>query len=389
MSIGGQNVVNLLQSVNQVVGFAKKPKKNPVNGFCDNFILKLHHTYAYYFFISLHLLITLRWWSSDALICSNKFNGDAQIHPDLMNICYTYLYLPEAGDGRRYLFWYRYINFILLAVAGLYYWIHKVSKCIEDPATKNLLTEIQPISGTNIKPDENLDEVTSKNVPKYLTRTMGFNQSIYLKNLALTVLCLAINLLVFFGLDYSLSGRYLTYVFKIFPFERDMEQFSDYMSRTFPPFGECQIKSIHKLVSERTEVYGCHMTHMELFEKVFAVYWLMLVFLMAASVVYIFYLVSFNFPRFRTFYNETYSTPASGFDDDGEKMYHSQIKKFTDSLNVSDSYVLCRLRAEMTEMRFFIVLLKMLPKEESAKTEPTKRNKLPTSVSFENEVNIS
>ena len=57
-SIGGQQSVAVMKCVGEVLGFAKKTKKALAeSGLCDNFILKLHHTYSFYVYISLYLVV--------------------------------------------------------------------------------------------------------------------------------------------------------------------------------------------------------------------------------------------------------------------------------------------------------------------------------------------
>ena len=376
-SIGGQQSVAVMKCVGDVLGFVKKTKKALTeNGLCDNFILKLHHTYSFYVYISLYLVVLQQWYNRDMMICSNKYNADLPIREDLMNICYTYMYLPEPNNSRRYLFWYRYLQFVLLGIAGLYYWIHKLVKYTEDQHTKRLITEIQPMDGKcNPRQDNELDKIVNNRVPEYLSRTMRCNQSIYWKNLGLTVLALVIDIFVMCVFDYILNGRFFQYLYQIIPFERDTVNFTDFMSRTFPPFVECEINKLHKLTSERSDIMGCHLPQMELYEKIFVFYWLWLAFLIVACIFHIVYLLAFLIPVIRRsrFLNGGYSTPACGFDDDGGKLYDDQIKKFIGRLSYSDGYVLKRLKGHISEMRYFVVLLKMveLKNKEEGDTDST------------------
>ena len=364
MPIGGQQTMAVLDYASKIVNFAKKSQKKLAEaGLCDNFVLKLHHTYSFYVYIALYLVVLQQWYQKDDLICSNKYNAEAPIRPELMNICYTYIHQVEPDNNRRYLFWYRYLQFLLMGVAGLYYWIHKVVKYTEDQCTKRLVTEIQPLAGNgNPKQDNDMDKVVYAKVPEYVSRTMGNNQSIYWKNLGLTVLALVIDFFVMGAFHYILNGRFFQYPFQVIPFDRDTVNFSDYMSKTFPPFVECEISAVHKLIAERKDTFGCHLTHMELYEKIFFFYWFWQAFLIVACIVYICYLLAFLIPTVRRwrFWNGGYSTPASGFNDAGEKVYDDQIKEFVSSLSYSDGYVLKRLKGHMSEMRYFTVLLHLV-----------------------------
>jgi len=369
MGIAGQNTFNVINCVNQVVNFVKnkKSKRELVDsGLCDNIILKLHHTYTFYFFTALYLVVFQQWYHKDMMTCSNKFNADLAIRPDYMNICYTYMFQPLEDGSRNYLFWYRYLQFVLLAIAGTYYWIHKVVKYTDDQCAKRVISEIQPIAGNgNIRQETDLDKVVYNRVPEYLNRTMGYNAAVYWKNLGLTFLALLIDLFTFYVFDYCLKGRFLHYLPEIIPFQRDTKGFTDYMSKTFPPFVECEINELYKLTSKRVETFGCHLPMMELYEKIFVFYWVWLMFLIAACCGYIIYMVFYFHPYFRFLLGRSYSTPSCGLDEDGRKIYDGLIRDYMNSLNVSDCYTLRRLKSHMSEVRYFNVILRMANRRRS------------------------
>ena len=112
---------------------------------------------------------------------------------------------------------------------------------------------------------------------------------------------------------------------------------------------------IHQLLAKRTEELGCHLTVMELYEKVFMALWIWIVFLMVITAGYLVYLAMFWLPYFRTNYvHRRYKTPP--FAQDGAK---EKIASTLREYDVGDTFVLARLRGYLSNARFYVVLVKL------------------------------
>jgi len=122
------------------------------------------------------------------------------------------------------------------------------------------------------------------------------------KYLGIHVICLAVDILVVILLHFLLlQGRFMNYGFefmKAYIKGRDPKGFTDYISQTFPPFASCELNQETQLTAKRTEIFGCHLTYMELYEKIFLFVWCWLFFLIVISILNIIYLVvTFSFYR--------------------------------------------------------------------------------------------
>lgn len=138
-----------------------------------------------------------------------------------------------------------------------------------------------------------------------------------------------------------------------YPFVRDAQRFTDYMSQTFPPFVWCELGPDNQLVSLRTEKFGCHLTIMELYEKVFMGLWLWCIFLILITSCYIIFLLSLLLPHVRLLLLR-FSKP---------RHISTKITQLIqDVLKVSkigDVFMLYRLRQQMSHARFYEVMVKL------------------------------
>ena len=134
------------------------------------------------------------------------------------------------------------------------------------------------------------------------------------------------------------------------------------MSRTFPPFVTCTITPFMQLVNERTEEYGCHLTLMELYEKVFFVLWWWLIVVMVTNISYILFLVCFRF----MYCVQTLVLKGSKPDTeraDGEFVYSMIMEVLLRTkIGVGNMYMLYRLRQHLDDA-IYIQLVRKLEKK--------------------------
>ena len=333
-----------------------KNKDTITSGFVDHWVFRLHYKYTFYIFVAIYMVIWHSWFQKDVMTCANKFNADVQIKQDFLNICYTYLYVPLADGTKRYLVFYRYLHFVVLFIAGLYYLLHKYVKNYDDSRIKKLLNQIEPISA-KIK-EEELDATVYSLVPDYIIKTLGTHEGVYWKNLIGCFLAMLIDCVTFNIINWTLQGRFLAYGYKSLPFNRDPEQYSDYMFQTFPPFAECTVGPMHEIISKREEVYGCHLTVMDLYEKVFIFIWCWLWLLIVANIYYFVQLMLFIPSWSRTKIQNSYQVPELMKVEDFEA-YCKKIESTLSTLTVGDIFFLYRLQEVLPETRYFVVLCKV------------------------------
>ena len=162
------------------------------------------------------------------------------------------------------------------------------------------------------------------------------HDSLYIKYLILNIVALIIDIGSLHYFDFLLQGYYLRYGFDAYPFDRDPEYFSDYMSTMFPPFVMCNLNERKKLVGKRDEKFGCHLTIMELYEKLFLIIWCWQIILILFTCIYIVFLLLGFIPKFRELWLRT-SKPNIA-----EEKTKIVISKASNRLRVGDVYLLYR-----------------------------------------------
>lgn len=138
-----------------------------------------------------------------------------------------------------------------------------------------------------------------------------------------------------------------------FPFTRDPVNFSDYMSRTFPPFAKCELSMTHKLVARRTEKFGCHLTVMELYEKVFLGVWVWLIILITVTIGYLIFLGFMWLPYFRSMMLKVAKPPNA------KNTVSDTIVSVIGYCKIGDVYLLYRLKQHLSHARFYELLTRL------------------------------
>lgn len=264
---------------------------------CDGMILKLHYQWTVFLFLAGFSTVWYSWYYKDTITCRSLYNSNLLIkqqHNVYVEICLSYPYIEETTTTttkRRYILFYKWTHWIFLVMAGIYYIPHKISKNCENPKVKKLIEDLF----LNYKKEEELLE----KVKQYFDYSLNTHNSLYYNFLLCNIVALNINIVSFFFLDFILQGCFMYYGWEAYPYRRDPVHFMDYMSKTFPPFVKCQLTPVNKLTSKRIENIACHLTMMELYEKLFLVIWVWLIILLLITIIYIiFFLIIFFVPSF-------------------------------------------------------------------------------------------
>lgn len=279
----------------------------------------------------------------------SHFNADTQVRLDYINICLSYPYIENADHSRRYLLFYRWIHWTFFVLAGIYYIPRKVSKNIENPKLKRLIEDL----AQNSSRYDQIEGQVVEHAAKYVTFNLKTHNGIYYKFLGLNFLALFIDMFALKFLDFVLQGRFLKYGFSAYPFERDPRQFTDYMSVMFPPFASCELEKANQLTATREERLGCHLTFMELYEKVFLFIWLWLIILMVVTSVYIIFVFLMMLPCFRMYLLRT-SKPLHS-----HQKVTSMIIAVSKNCKVGDVYLLYRIKQHLSHARFYDLMCKL------------------------------
>ena len=192
---------------------------------------------------------------------------------------------------------------------------------------------------------------------KFLNNNFGTHNGLFYKYLFLNIVALIIDVTALHILDFVLQSRFLYYGIAAYPYSRDPKRFSDYMSQMFPPFASCELDKENQLTAKRTEKLGCHLTFMELYEKIFLILWFWLIFLTFVTCVYIIFLILMMLP----FVQQQILRPSKPTN---SKMNARPLVTSVAKLcKVGDIYLLYRLKQHLSHSKFYDLMTKLSNRE--------------------------
>jgi len=275
---------------------------------------------------------------------------------DYINICLSYPYVEVQDENdpskksKRYLLFYRWVQWSFLVMAALYYVPRKFSKNMENPKCKKLLEEF---AANSSRSDPQAEQQLMEKVTLYMKMNIRTHNGLYVKFFVLNVVALGIDIFAMQYFNFLLQGRFIRYGFDAYPFQRDPERFTDYMSQMFPPFALCTLDRDNQLVNKRNETFGCHLTIMELYEKVFLFLWVWLIILTFLTSLYIVLMLLVLIPKVREYWLRT-SKPLNAL----EKA-NVIIARANNNCKIGDIYFLYRLKGHMSHARFYELLFRL------------------------------
>jgi len=343
---GGTDIIR--QLVGNVVNIFKK-KRAPCTAPCDGLVLKMHYQWTFWLLLAGFSAVWYSWYHRDVITCVSHFNAETQVRLDYINICLSYPFIEEGRTDRRFLLFYRWIHWTLLVLAGIYYIPRKISKNSENPKLKKL---IEDLAVNSCRYDQIEKELVDR-AARYIAYNLQTHNGLYYKFVICNVVALVVDIFSFQFLDFVLQGQFLHYGWMSYPFTRDPVNFSDYMSRTFPPFAKCELGVANKLVGQRTEKFGCHLTVMELYEKVFLGVWVWLIVLTTITCAYLIFLGFMWLPYFRLMMLKVAKPPNA------KNTVSNTIVSVISYCKIGDIYLLYRLKQHLSHARFYELLTRL------------------------------
>ncbi|KAK7078949.1 hypothetical protein SK128_003710 [Halocaridina rubra] len=342
------NRINFNEILKSVLGFCRSRTIGCCVSPCDGFVLRMHYRWTFVVFMACFLTVWYNWYTKEDIVCVSHFNAAVDISPDYLNICLSYPY-TDVNGSRRYLLFYRWISFALLIIAGIYRIPRVVSKNLEHARTKKLLEDM----ASNAFRYDVLEKAILERVSNYILFNFKTHNGLYWKYLFAYIVALVTDVIAFWCFDFILQGHFLQYGIKSFPFHRDPQNFTDYISTTFPPFASCELTPEHKLVSARKEVIGCHLTLMELYEKIFLGLWFWLIILTTITMANIIFVLSMNVRCVQARLLNT-AKPAHVQD----RVYRT-VHKVLNNCKIGDFYMLYCIKPYMSHTRFYELLQRL------------------------------
>ena len=346
MAILGMGNGALIQQIIQTLFQMSNRRRLLSTPMCDSQILKLHYKWTFALFMFGFATVTYNWYFQATILCTSTYNAETQVSANYMNLCSSYPFVQHENH-REYLLYYRWIPLTLLAIAAIFYIPRKFSKYSENPKIKQLMEEMAQMQ---CRYDQNEQQVINRATVyiAYNTRTHNW---LFVKYIGCVVVCLLIDILVFYGLDVFLLGKFSMYGIHAIPFNRDPVGFTDYISRVFPPFVDCEIAPVHQLLNKRIERFGCHLPIQEFYEKIFFIIWFWLIFLIIITSLYLIALALFVFLPYIQLMLLRIPKPARA-----TTSVRKTILKVMEFSKIGDIYLLYRLKQYSSAAMYYEIL---------------------------------
>ncbi|XP_071516561.1 innexin inx2-like isoform X2 [Panulirus ornatus] len=315
---------------------------------CDGLVLRMHYRWTFCILLGGFLSVWYSWYYRELITCVSHFNSDTQVRLDYINICLSYPYL-EVNGGKRYLLYYRWISWTFLVIAGVYYIPRKISKNFDNARCKKLLEDL----AANAHRYDQAEGELVERAARYMIFNLRTHNGLYWKYLFVNIVALLVDIFAMNFFDFVLQGRFIRYGFMSFPFTRDPQDFTDYMSQTFPPFVTCELAPANQLVNKRTEKLGCHLTIQELYEKLFLVLWVWLILLTFVTCCYIIFLFFMWLPCVQVYLLRT-AKPVHA-----KENVRGVIHAVAKNCKIGDVYLLYRIKGHLSHARFYQLLTRL------------------------------
>ena len=348
MSNQGRGGVDIVRAITSNVVNLFKSKQNICTAPCDGWILKMHYMWTFWIFIGCYSAVWFSWFHKDVITCVSHFSAEGQVRTDYTNICLSYIYVNDNGE-KRFLLFYRWVHWVCLLIAAAYYIPRKMSKSYDNPKVKKLFEDL----ATTVNRYDSVEKENLEKTARYVIANHKTHNGLFYKYLFCNIVALIIDICCFFFLDFVFQGRFMSYGFNAYPFHRNPEDFSDSMSQTFPPFAKCTLGKVVKLLDQRTEDFGCHLTVMELYEKIFLFVWFWLIVLMTITSFYIVYLITYCFPWIRRQMLRV-SKPVQA-----TNPVQNIVSSVVSNCKIGDIYLLYRLRQFFSHARYYELLSRL------------------------------
>lgn len=346
--VGGSQIrsFDLLRQFSQTVVSVFNRRESPVTQPTDGPILKMHYKYTFWLTMAGFAAIWYSWLHRDVIVCVSHFNADLQVRLDYLNICLSFPYITNEDGSKQFLLYYRWVHWVLFLVAFAFYLPHKIAKGGDNIKLNKLVEYLA--SGMGHYEGYEFQMVDS--VARFFAINMRTQDKIYYRYLFSNVFALFINIVVFFSLDALLLNNFASLGYEAYPYVRDGQFLSDHLTKVFPPFADCQISTEQMLINKRTEKFGCHLTAMEFYEKLFLAIWFWLIALMIITSFYILFLCCFLIPSARKYILRCAKPYIA------EEKLTTTIERAGKNFRIGDWFLLYKLKFAFSDVGYYRLL---------------------------------
>ncbi|KAF2366317.1 Innexin [Trinorchestia longiramus] len=270
----------------------------------ESLCLKFHYRFLVLFFCQCYFIVTLNWYVNEQIICYKMGASNIQQTGPYRDVCLSYPFVVTTSETRRYLLFYRWVPYSFLLAAACVYILRagpvkkwenfRLGQLCKDVWVERWKLEfvdyfvniwfqfqsdpsIRVISCILSVSYETSRWTSINNRVVHFIMTGQAESCHYYKWILCHVFANLVVLAAVYYFNFVLQGTFVTLVPDVmFKLRRDPRYFSDPLSTIFPPFVECQISEFHKVVDRNEFNFGCHLTLMELYEKLFFITWCVL-----------------------------------------------------------------------------------------------------------------
>ncbi|RXG55959.1 Innexin inx4 [Armadillidium vulgare] len=250
-------------------------------------------------------------------------------------------------DGKKkVVFFYRWAHYSCLIVAGAYLLLRLLIKRFGNPRLQNMFSNIRKNSP---RLDESREDDQIRTFMEYFKENIETHGDFYQKYLLNHIYCFGISLLNFWFLNFVLQGEFTRLILEVFPFHRDSVNFRDPLSVIFPPFVNCTIGHGSKMLNKREDEIHCHLTLMEMLEKVFVFAWIFMVSALIIGGINVIFLLCLPFHK-----NFLLKTKESS------PLFKKLSRVLARNLSFGDTFLLFMVKSHLTANEFCKILIEIL-----------------------------
>lgn len=265
-----------------------KKEKSSTTTVTSCFIFTLYYKWSFCIFVSVFLIYFYSWYEKNYIVCKSLFNVEQKVSDNIKNICLSYPFIYK-NNRKIFIVRYRWIPWSMLLLALIYHCATRNFNAylFKHKYTNEILLYLK--KSTHLY-DESSEKLKLKKCTSYFKYLKNQNNEMYVRCILLNIILIFMNLAAFKFFDFILSGDFFFFGLSLLS-SRNYALFDDNISMIFPPFVHCEINEHFQIMNQRNEQFGCHLTFMEMYEKIFFFLWFWILGLTFLSVSYILFLL--------------------------------------------------------------------------------------------------
>ncbi|KAL7635997.1 UNVERIFIED_CONTAM: hypothetical protein RMT77_013815 [Armadillidium vulgare] len=280
-----QLLPNLKQYLKPYFKFGKNRTIEPL----ESWLFIAHYKLTVGLLLCLFVSLVGCWFSFAPVECVVKYYE--QVDFKFEDLCLSYPYVYNNSKEKVFALHYKWVHWSLLLLIPLYCVPLHMKKHFEVEILNEYLYFINNCDMKDPKRNPCISIVTDS----FIGHCAG---SIYINKLIMLAATLFVDVVAIFFLDVALQNRFFRLFPLDYPFTRWPQYLNDTLSLAFPQFVECRIGPSMVFLNEMTEVFGCNLTMMKLYDKLFVIMWVWMMGLTLYSFFTLIHFIVLGFSKF-------------------------------------------------------------------------------------------